>query len=135
MARDVYATAEKLKRLAESPNEHEAARAREKYQEYVARHEISALPPEWAELLLLVADPTEASRRRTLRVVQAVCASRGSPGEAVRQMVECLRHCTQAQQEAFLRRQSPAQQAYYRRELEVRRQASRSKRRRAPGGA
>jgi hypothetical protein len=133
MARDIYVTAAKLKALAESPNEHEAARAREKYEDYVARHQIVSLWPEWEDLLLLVADTTEASRARTLRVAMAARASRGSPGEAVRQMVECLRHCTQAQQDAFLRRQSPAQRAYYR--LELQRRGPRLKRRRAEGGA
>ena len=129
MARDIYVTAAKLKALAESPNEHEAARAREKYEEYTVRHRIVSLWPAWEELFLIVADSTEASRVRRQRMATAIHASRGSPGEAVRQMVECLRHCTQTQQEAFLRRQSPAQQAYYRRALEERRRASRSNRR------
>ena len=40
MTRDKYETARKLRRLAQSPNEHEAARARETYQAYLKQHQI-----------------------------------------------------------------------------------------------
>jgi hypothetical protein len=40
MARDVRETARKLQRLASSPNEHEAARALEKFQEFTTRHQL-----------------------------------------------------------------------------------------------
>ena len=61
MARDVYATAEKLKRLAESPNPHEAARAREKYRDYATRHQLAAgLPPQWAEVLRVAEEQQQA---------------------------------------------------------------------------
>jgi len=57
MARDVYETARRLRCLAESPNPHEAARAREKFSAYARQHRIReedlVLPPTSAELLRL----------------------------------------------------------------------------------
>jgi len=85
MARDIYVTAAKLKALAESPNAHEAARARETFRAFTKRHRIReedlVLPPTSAELLRLWEEQQRAIQAmldQLERMRQAATAERPS---------------------------------------------------------
>jgi hypothetical protein len=120
MARDVYATAAKLKALTESPNPHEAARAREKYHAFATRYGVPDRIRAWTTLLLSFAGQREqALRECERRLLVVVAAARfSSPAEADQLEVEYLRRLSSTKQDVFLGQYPPEKQADYRRRFE-----------------
>jgi hypothetical protein len=135
MARDHRATARKLRALTASPNEHEAARAREMFEAYITRHQIRL-----ADLKVKPAPDLAESLRRGPRTVDDVYAAAQATMAAVharmqvlraeseRLEIEYLRRLPRAKRDEQLRGMPPAKQAEYRRQFELLRQATQTRR-------
>ena len=130
MARDIHETARKLRALASSPNEHEAARAQEAFRAFIARHQIReadlAEPPMFDEFIRQTLEASEAIRSK-LTVAYMEAKRTGATSE--RFEIEYLRRLPSRYREKQLRRMPFEQQARYRQAFEALRQVSEERRR------
>jgi hypothetical protein len=135
MARDVHDTARKLRRLMASPNPHEAARAKERFDAFVRQHRLAVedLEDEPANPFTTVADAVQSFSDFAVTILRrgevARRAAEAEQARAEQYHLEYLRHLPTAKREAQLQQLPKAERGRLRQRLAELQQAAEARRR------